>query len=344
MPKNYNPTAIKLRDRFTCLRCKAEGDYKSLEVHHLVGRGRLKRGANVDINHPANLISLCWECHKLVTDHQCYDWDQWEVVPTTDMENDLWVWWTSWNQRYAIANHPGCTIFRDGFLTTLTPRTQQMDRFSTLSDIEVHAHRGESIRIEDPMEVSAALAKQDGIKELIHDVSVSHTELALNLYELHQKHWWRVNHETLGEYLMDPEVGLSRDGYYRLVGLGRLLDAHPDPASLPILNATLWQKAIVPLAKIENGKLINQEEIEHMAHLAATLPRADFEHTVRIRKDDGFQCPLDGSEMIYDPQGNLIGFVDRAWASSRGVHIKIRLDTRHTRMPLVLEIRRGTSG
>lgn len=485
----YQPQLIKKRDCFTCLKCGGTGDYKTLETHHLVGRGRWPAGAMISLHDPINLVTLCLQCHNGITNHTDKAWKDWEIKPTFDVELDLRQWWEArWpslaplmglampqnkvilhkyempqmqradlgvspkeagkillqdmlhgdtegeagkqpdtggaehgrdrggigdagmcgsgssgpvspesrepimpirlggdeerqasscggNDREAASDRQGdsCqegqgTLRHTGrgnqkgdhlhtgsvapqFSSDWAPwsiRRSEVSKRVNFKDLETHCYRGTAIDVSKQWThelVDKALACQDEVAALIRGVAEDHKLLAVRVYELHENYFWRVNHETIGDYLKDPKVGLTRDGYYRLVGFGRLLSAHPEPEKLPILNPTIWQKDIVPCAEIVDGKLTNREEVEAIAADAERLPYHDFQKTMdKKRSLNKLPCPMDGSEMVYDLEGNLRGFVNRAWGTSRGVAVILRLDTEamndYPGQPLRLEIRK----
>ncbi len=79
-----------------CLRCGRSSHWLGLQVHHRQGR----RGPHA--NDPANLVTLCGECHQWVTEHPAEAYETgWQVrrlgnadpalIPVLDLMGHWWL-------------------------------------------------------------------------------------------------------------------------------------------------------------------------------------------------------------------------------------------------------------
>ena len=78
--------------------CEHCGTKKSLEVHHIVTRGRA--GKWIYLHDPVNLALLCRYCHRQVHDNGVGEYEQWlRRVPPNDCTSCRGEWATDKEER-----------------------------------------------------------------------------------------------------------------------------------------------------------------------------------------------------------------------------------------------------
>lgn len=320
---------ILVRDNNACRRCRIVSDRNGLEVHHIIARSVWPHHAKLDVDDAINQITLCTACHTGVTDTTLPDYAEWKLAPSIHYEKDLQEFWYAMIARYEGGPNEvvRAECLRNPGKEPWLVESRILAPEEVIRDIHFHAARGESINITDPDKISEALSIQDKLVELRAKVNDGFKSLAVMCAEVHANHLWRVNHEKLDDFLRRPDINIERSFFYRLVGFGRLLLAHPEPGLLPALDVTTWTKHIAPIAKFKDGKLVNKEEVEEVAALAEKLPARDFQKSIEVirPKKERVPCQFQAGDMVFNMDGVLIGHLSKAWSSHMGTYILVSL-------------------
>lgn len=310
-------TALE-RDGYRCLICGAE---KDLDPHHLIARSQ----ATGLVAEPKNLATLCRVCHDRVEARQD-GYAFWKL----SAGSSLGAFW----KRYATGN-----VFTVGDIVVVD-HEQNLENRALAAPIQTE-------------NVSEALAAQKALQDALAAGQRAFLQVARACKKLLDTGYWRVNHETLDDFLRDPSIGFERSRFFKLAKLGRFLEAFElttgaawdsPVANLPLLNERIWTRDIIKGDRVEiqkDGKLTQKSlSVIDLAHRAAQIPYHEFEMEVEAldQKAKRPEVPvLFTADMSVGIGKDQVGHVRRVWANDTHQFVLLKLETQKVEGPFRID-------
>ena len=144
-----------------------------------------------------------------------------------------------------------------------------------------------------------AFRVNESIKSALGEGRKAGWQLAAALYAFEEQRGWQwLNYDTLGEWLADPDIGITRTTYFRLVGLHRhlVVSGRVPPAGLSELDPT---KVDVVLPAVRRGRVSLDDALEDSKALA----RRDLREKYMGVRDEDLPGGADGDADATDGNG-----------------------------------------
>lgn len=285
--------AVYERDSYACLVC---GSLQLDAPHHLIARSQ----DPTRIEELENLATVCRKCHDSIEKRE-KGFDQWKIAGWEDLG------------KFWLKYHAGKVY------------TVKKPQIPTESDLQVR--RAQVLTKEQIADPEASLAIQRRFLDAVHNLRTGFVTAATVAAEIMSTGAWRVNHETIEDFLKDPEIGMERSKFYRLAKLGEFLGSNFKPGDVPTLTERAWTRDLLPLTDT-----LPADDVKKLAFRAMEIPYHDWEAEVQALKTKKAHPEVEvllNSDMevwTFPPNEQRIGFVRRAWANPEYQFVVLKLE------------------